>query len=349
MSAPARPFLAHLEFMRALAIVFVVFTHIPSNKHSVDALDAHEVLAAFFTNGTTLFVFIAGYLFAYLTRRLDYPSYLGKKILWVILPYFLVTTAMLAYRWQMQQVTPTFYYGDWLTRLEYLIWIYARGWYVLGPLWFVPMIALFYLAAPLFQFFIRHRAGACLLPVTLALSVFTFRSYYNDNPLLSFVHFFGIYHLGVMIGAHREKVENWLADSRTLWVFGLFCAISYGLLLAYWNEQRLAYFEEYFNGGNIMANFSQLQKISFTLFCLGLAARYLRQRYRMVQSLAECSFGIFFIHYVLIHILQRAGWMKHTGFWPYLLHGIAILLSSWVLVRIIQIALGKRSRYLIGC
>lgn len=335
--------------MRALAIVFVVFTHIPSNKHTVDAIDAHEALAAFFTNGTTLFVFIAGYLFAYLTRRLDYKNYLGKKILWVILPYCFVTTAMLIYRWQMQQVAPNFYYGDWLTRLEYLLWIYSRGWYVLGPLWFVPMIALFYLAAPLFHWFARHRAGIWLLPFTLGVSVLTFRSFYNDNPLLSFVHFFGVYHLGVMIGAQREKVESWLADTRMLWICGLFCAISYGLLLWDWPWQRLSYFEEYFEGAPLMANYSQLQKISFTLLCLGLSARYFTQRNRLVQSLAECSFGIFFTHYALIHILQRAGWMKHTGFWPYLFYGTAILLGSWVLVTLIRLILRKHSRYLIGC
>lgn len=349
MSAPARPFLAHLELMRALAIVFVVFTHIPSNKHAVEEIDAHEMLAAFFTNGTVLFVFIAGYLFAYLTRQFDYRSYLVKKVLWVILPYCFVTSAMLVYRWEMQQVTPDFYYGDWLEKIEYLIWIYSRGWYVLGPLWFVPMIALFYLAAPLFHWFTRHRAGIWLLPVTLGISVMTFRSLYNDNPVLSFLHFFGVYHLGVVAGAYRERVESWLADPRMLWICGLFSLVCYGLLLSDWEWQRLTYFEEYFEGEQILPNYSQLQKISFTLLCLGLSARFFKKRHPLVQSLAQCSFGIFFTHYVLIYLLQRAGWLDEIGFWPYLAHGTAILLGSWLLVLILQRIFRKHSRYLIGC
>ena len=76
-----------IDYFRAIAIVLIVAGHcIFWGKPQGIIRQTNLYL---FTGGTFLFVFIAGFLFQYLSYKFEYKSYLIKKWNNVVLPYII--------------------------------------------------------------------------------------------------------------------------------------------------------------------------------------------------------------------------------------------------------------------
>ncbi len=334
----SKAFITYIHSFRGIAILFVVACHLLLNWSPNSKV--YKILELLFGNGTVLFVFIAGYLFQHLTKKLNYTDYLKKKFLNVILPYFIISAPIIAYRiftgdipgYITNKHADFFEWHQW-QQVAYYIFYGAH----MQPLWFIPMISIFYLFAPLF-FFIDQRPiwYYLLIPLTI-ISIFIEREPFSDI-LKMFVHFISVYTFGMFMSRYKEQFLDF-AKKKISIINLLLCVV---LLCNYF----LA--EPYHNAANY------IQKMLFCPFFIYWLWKFDKYIPRIISSLAEISFGVFFLHYYFILII-KAVYEKFIGvgipgnflYWgiDYLL----VLVCTFILIKLVKFIFPKYSRYLIGC
>jgi len=329
-------FLGYIHSFRALAILFIVAGHsIDFFSWSEQNETTERLLRILISNGSVLFVFIAGYLFQHLATKYQTKKYFVAKLKNVLLPYFLVSIpAIVIFVFFMTRDTV------WQGFYDNPQWLQAFYFYITGmhlaPLWFVPMITLFYLVAPLLVYADKNKHFYWILPATIVLSCFVSRGL----PHQSFIHFFSVYLLGMFCSHYKATVNNVLNKPLLLAVLAIFILF-------------LAAFEFYYMQGT-MTYVNYLQKITMSVFFLGLLI-YLGKKsdYKIIHTIANASFGVFFIHsYVLTtsKILIEKFWGgKVVGsilLYPVVV--VLVLMSCVAIIVILQKILGSKSRYLVG-
>jgi peptidoglycan/LPS O-acetylase OafA/YrhL len=338
---PKAKFRYSIENFRGLAIVFVMLSHVESLRQ----LRVFGELAYFtIVDATTWFVFISGYLFYYIEhKRFDYVSYLAKKAKYVILPYLVfsipaIIAGLLAHRARLLDLSP----------LAYVVWSLIVGGAVVGPMWFIPMISLFFLVSWVFQ---RLADGKLIYPATLvglAISIFSSRPINDMNPFLSFVHFVGFYLLGMSTAKSMRLIDR-VNQSRASWV-PIILGLS-GFLAAAWfhntnADSALGFFEEL--GKFNVFQFGKLCLLISVFFFFG---RYINVPNRFLGYMAEISFGLFFIHGFFMIVFTKIS--QHIEIVDanvaFVIECLLVVVGSVTAVYAIKLLLGKRSRYVIGC
>lgn len=329
-------FLTYIHAFRALAILFIV------TGHAIDAFvwsencDLERCLRILFCNGSSLFVFIAGYLFHYLSPKFEAKKYYITKLWNVIIPYVVISVpAIVLFTAFLHRATV------WDGFYQAPVWKQVLTFYLTGdhlaPLWFVPMISIFYACAPLFVKLDRNRILYYLLPVFIVLSLFVSRG----SAVQSFVHFLSVYVLGMACSRFREQIGPVIGRLRFLVPVFLVCLVA-------------ALVECHRNVGT-MTNWNYVQKLFASLFFLGLLSRWNdRLRWKAVGTIAETSFGVFFLHaYVLtawklsyIHFNGQLPAGGAIGMFALAMATFAICVPA---ILLIKRGTGKYSRYLIGC
>jgi len=329
-------FLGYIHSFRALAILFIVAGHsIDFFAWPEESAATERLLRILISNGSVLFVFIAGYLFQHLAAKYQTKKYFAAKLKNVILPYFLVSIPAITifiFFITRETVWQGFYDNpQWLQAFYF----YITGFH-LAPLWFVPMITLFYLVAPLLVFADKHKHFYWILPATIILSCFVSRGL----PHQSFIHFFSVYLLGMFCSHYKDKVNDILSKPPLLSLLALLIV-------------TLVAIEYYFMQGT-MTYVNYLQKITMSVFFLGLLIRLGEKiDYKIIHTIANASFGVFFIHsYVLtgskMLILKLFGEKTAGNLLLYPLITLAVLMSCVGIIVIMQKTLGRKSRYLVG-
>lgn len=328
-------FLGYIHFFRALAITYIVA------GHAIDAFvwesgsDTERVMRIAISNGSTLFVFIAGYLFQHLSGKFETQKYLTTKVTNVLLPYVLISIpAIVLFTLFMQREGLSEHFYDqptWQQVFEF----YITGTH-LAPLWFVPMITLFYLVGPLLNRADKQQHIYYLLPVFFIISCWVPRGL----NIQAFIHFFPVYLLGMFCSHYKTRI-NELISQRASLIALLLCAIALGIAEYLWMK-------------GTMTALNLLQKTALCLFYLGLFYRLNHLlTSRFIGILADTSFGIFFIHSYILSA-SKLSYTKLVGAAPefsilgYCIVVIGVMLSCVLIVLAVQKLFGKRSRMLIG-
>jgi hypothetical protein len=294
-----------------------------------------RLLRILISNGSVLFVFIAGYLFQHLAVKYKTKKYFIAKLKNVILPYFLVSIpAVVIFVFVMPRETV------WQGFYDNPQWLQAVYFYITGihlaPLWFIPMITLFYLVAPLLVHGDKQKNFYWILPVTIIISCFISRGL----PFQSFIHFFSVYLLGMFCSHFKDRVNALLSRPLLLSLFAVIIASLVG-------------YEFYYMQGT-MTYVNYLQKISMSVFFLGLFIQLGKKvDYPIIHVIANASFGVFFIHsYVLtagkIFSEKMLGYKVAGSLFFYPVVVITVLMSCVLAIVVLQKMLGTKSRYLVG-
>lgn len=328
-------FLGYIHSFRALAIFFIVAGHSIDAMYWGDNYDLSRLVRIFMSNGSVLFVFIAGYLFQHLAVKYSPKKYYANKLKNVILPYLLISIPAIivfVFFQERERVWAGFYENpEWLQ----IVYFYLTGRH-LAPLWFIPMITLFFVVSPLLVAADRNKKIYYLLPLFIIISCFISRGL----PHQSFIHFFSIYLLGMWCSHFKEKLNPILSRSSVL---GLLAG---GVLLFG--------FLEFFLMGGTMTWVNYLQKLTACLFYLGLFI-YIGERLnnKFIGTVADTSFGVFFIHsYVLT--AGKLSYQKFFGALPdgnvllQMIIAITTLLLCVALIMLVKKVAGNKSRYLVG-
>ena len=327
-------FLGYIHYFRALAITFIVA------GHSIDALiwsnhDVERLIRIFLSNGSVLFVFIAGYLFQHLSNKLRGMRYFSSKVKNVILPYFLISIPAIIISvtiFEQDRVWPEFYDKSiW----EQVVFFYLSGAH-LAPLWFIPMICIFYLISPLLLELDKGRLMYVMIPAFIVVSCVVGRGL----PHYSFVHFLSVYLLGMYFSKYKEEINPVISRAPVI-------AVALGLVIG------LAMIEFLLTTAT-MSYWNYLQKLSMAVFFLGLFIRYNEHlTSKFVSRLADNSFGIFFIHSYAL----TSGKILYERSFGALADGNALLLVAVIgatlilcfyLIEMIRSMFGKHSRMLVG-
>ncbi|MET0243618.1 MAG: acyltransferase [Flavitalea sp.] len=336
--AKKKEFISYIHYFRGVAICFVVAPHV------LLAWEADSQLYKFFRvlweNGTVLFIFIAGYLFQHLSHRFEYKDYLKKKVEGVILPYFIVSIPIIIFRLYGNEYPnyitdnhPTFLDWSMGKKLAYFIFTGAH----MQQLWFIPMIVLYYLLAPVLLWIDRHPKYYWLILPLVAVSLAVYREPFNEIFRM-FAHFMSVYMFGMFMSRYKNE---YLEFAKKYWV-----AIS--ILAVVTVAVNFYYYPAY----NSPLNY--LQKMSFCLFFIYWLWKLGNHIPKILGSMAELSFGIYFIHYYFILILRKVaekiwGAPAPGNLFYWLLSIFLCFAMCFLVLNTIRKLFPRHSKNLVGC
>jgi surface polysaccharide O-acyltransferase-like enzyme len=358
-------FLRYVHNFRAIAILCIVIGHYTgASSEKILELSASpnflQIISRFFDviffNGTVYFVFIAGWLFQHLSHKYQYQDYLIKKAKYVILPYVLCSLPALFLIAINIWEPPTWFaqtFGQF--PFIYQIFLYFATGATMFHLWFIPMIAVFYLISPLLIKIDKNSKNYWLLTFLLIVPLIVIRDPENANLARSFLHFFPIYLLG-MFGSHYKKELIQFLE-KSWFYFALFALV-------------LIILETFVNPRPERLNV--LQKTSLCLVIIyglqKLDANLPNKLHQVLDLLANFSFGIYFIHAYFLNatvILNERILLKIPGVTealnqPNLIEQVVIatifiaevvinIASCIFIILLVRQIFKKNSRYLVGC
>lgn len=353
MSGERPAFLPHVHSFRAFAIVAVVATHAFYDLQWYDdELLTSKVIVSLVQNGTVPFVFVAGFLFQYLLGRFRYGSYLWTKLRFVVLPYVLVSLPYV----YLQKQRHFGVFAAWFPRpfksdLAHLAYCFLNGAQMPIPLWFVPMICVYYLAAPLFVFIDRHPRAYAVLPALWLLASFAHRPMIQTALPQTVVYFLPVYLAGMFTSHYRERVLGWVRRWRWVLVLVVFAALLIEVLL----RERTGAIESrsMFSVERGVFDVNLTMKLCISLLMLEWLRVARPGVHRLLKKPADLSFGIFFVHYYFIYFARDLrGAMGGAPWVGNLLHlatyTAVLLMLSLAMVWAIRRIFGSHSRYLVG-
>jgi len=363
--AKPREHIAYIEYFRAVAILLIVtgHTYAVSWTHFVNEdpqmrITWLNVVPALITGGTAYFVFISGFLYRQVFYgRVSFGDFMRKKALYVGLPYAVLATPLaLAEMWlgpfsvtvvKEGVAYPHSYFVDFIV-------LFSTG-RMVTAYWYIPFIFLIFLASPLFDRFIELSKGwrAAVMAASIAVAFWVVRPVDNLNPVQCFFYFANIYMFGILFCEYRKPIKNVI--SRPIVIAGLAVAIlaiaSVQAMVMHFpgNLERLPEDGLGFVGFDAML----VQKyVGILLFC-GLLAHVGGWLKRPLSFIAEHSFGLFFIHGIVIAVLLRLPepFSPHVGepIADLALYSFSVIVISLTIVVIGKYITGKYSRYIIGC
>lgn len=350
-------FLSYVHSFRAIAILFVVAGHsIWILQWPVDSVMCNA-LADGLENGTVMFVFVAGFLFHHLSKRFQYKDYLGKKFKNVILPYLLIATPASV----EGALNPHFYLR--YPEIAGTPVVYRFFWFMIKggassnkALWFIPMITIIYLAAPIFMQFVNRPRLYLLLVALVPLSLLAHRDASPNLDTLGLtLYYLPAYLLGMWTSQYRTRVEPYL-DRFWVWLLVAWTAMYVAMVVI---AQHHGNYEgdHLFSDEHGLIDWLFAQKLLLTFALLGLIRRFEQALAKPLDGLAESSFTIFFLHcYILDIIVTVAGVLSGLFGYPLLAGSITTWFTCFIIAAGASygIALatrrlfGVRSRYLIG-
>jgi surface polysaccharide O-acyltransferase-like enzyme len=344
-AAPSR-YLRHVHLLRGIAIMLVVGAHCWPAFGWTEKQTAGMLLV--FDNVTVVFMFISGLLFQHLSRDFRYLRYLRHRISIIVLPYIIISipaVLMAVFFTHREAVWPWVYQ---MPAWKEILFFYLTGKH-LAPLWFIPMMTLFIVCAPLFIWIDRKNLYPVLLPITLILAVMLGRDSVSGvwNVLGKALYMLPAYLAGMYFSRHRAVCEAWCERNRILLAAGL-------VLLS------LAIIGQFIPGSDLAI----LQKLVLAALLL-VTVKQVRLPGIVEDGLAKIaklSFAIYFVHGYVI-TATRVFYEKLFGdptanvipssIFPPSVPGLfldiaCVLLISIGLISIARRILGSHSRIIIG-
>jgi surface polysaccharide O-acyltransferase-like enzyme len=331
--------LTHINWIRGIAISLIVFIHMADGViYDLSPLET-LVINLFSKEATCIFVVVSGFFFQFNIDKYSYQEYLWKKINNVIIPYVLISIPailiyVLQFKTEHKWVDMTAFYSK--PMIEQVLFMLGTGAH-LGPLWFIPALAMLYLIAPVLKALSKTRLFPLLVGLGALFFALTERPVNDSNPLLAAAHFLPIYLLGMLFCQHRQRLEA----PRFIPVFALLF-VGLSVLSCY------------------DMNLIGLQKacLCFLMFggLLACRERIERQHARMAECLGligTYSFSIYFIHgYFAGAFRIFSDYLTFDQFISYLGARIALtvltVMACIVITQCVKNVAKRNSRTLIG-
>ncbi|WP_425514760.1 acyltransferase family protein [Comamonas fluminis] len=342
ISMHKRDFSYSADNFRAISILFVILSHL------VNLSLLNNSLNFFLTDATTWFLFISGYLFFQVesNENFSYFKYLKKKIKFVITPYLIISAPCILAGIYFHQ--PQIYE---ISTEKYIAWSLLVGGLVNGPMWFTPMIAIFFLASPVFLNLTQKNTLILLLTAAagIIISIFSSRPTLNSNPIYSFIHFFGFYMLGLFFFKIRNEIKSL---SKSLSTQIIISGILLYAIIASFNSDFDLNGKEYipFFEAIGLPNSTTLGKLVLLISIFVFLEKYFNIPNKYLRYISSISFGLFFLHGIFIRIFNKNIEINlQNPFYSALLEFIFVFLSSIITIEFSKKILKHRTRYVIGC
>jgi peptidoglycan/LPS O-acetylase OafA/YrhL len=350
-------FLNYLHNLRGLAILFVVGVH--AGGYNAD-WHSHPGLRSFLQlifdpsegNGTVLFLFIGGFLFQHLTHdRFEYKKYLEQKFLNIILPYIIISIPLILIRLNTDFDSLTLPEGFHKRSIVYQFFYHLLTGSHMPPFWFISTIVLFYLSSPVLHAIDNRTFYRYFFPLVLLIALFTFRPEHNANTFLSYIHFIPVYIAGMWASYNKERILS-LGGKMMYPLLIIYLLLTFAEANGFLTLSRDITFQQMLNSGSLLFNIYMFKALVLCLFLLILFYKFRNREMPILEVLGHYSFGVFFVHYILISvtrkIIEAAGVQFDFSLITYLIYFTFILMSSILTVYLVKKFTGRYSRYLIG-
>lgn len=346
-------YLPYINHLRGLAIVLIVAFHC---KTSFDWGTNHYQEKFWFSlivYGTIVFVFISGFLFQHIhQKQFHFKSYFIKKLKYVLLPYIIVSIPAIINKLYFDVPEPwqSEYYKS-LSPFLKAVYLLATGKH-LGPFWFIPMITIVYLISPLLIYLDRNKYFySYLFPIIFLAGLFVHDFGHNTSVLGSFIYFLPVYILGMWASKNEYRIVNlsWAQLSPLIVIYIIIFAMELMDVLAIGKTYGFA---EDVRANAYLFNFGKLKMIILCIILMNLLFRLGAKRIQLLELLAQYSFGVFFIHLYILRILEKLVKASLPDLTFNSIYFIAYILVvtglSMLIIYLTKLALGNKSRYLLG-
>lgn len=349
-------FVNSFNHFRAIAITFIVAGHCLFVAGIPDG-EPNTFIEAIFINiiagGTSLFVFISGFLFHLVFyKKYTFSKFLTGKLKNILIPYLLLGILPVLFfvvkvdghyfgyflpqgaGWFEQYGVPAFKY-------------YATGRFLLAY-WYIPFIIVTFSMSPLHVLFIQknRRIQLALILVLSVVSIFIHRPLQNMSVFQSVIYFTPVYLLGISCSMNKEQIYSRLKNKE---FFLLILVLALAFLQALLGEFG-SYHKSPFLFTNIDLMF--IQKNIMCLFFMVWLHRFEHINNRVLHTVAATSFTVFFIHPFIIWVILKlsktvsiSAYYSWTTF-PVLIVSIMLICISIALT--VRRFAPKISRYIIG-
>lgn len=336
---------------RAISIIFIIAGH----SFGIVGMESGGLfdnsLTNLITGGTSLFVFISGFLFHYVFYpKFQYKKFITKKSRNVFLPYLILGFIPVFLYVLMKKDGWDGYFlptGHGLIN-EYMVpglKYYISGRF-LTAYWYIPFIMATFILSPLHIRYI-HQNLKFQLSIILFFSIISIlihRPVSNISVIQSILYFTPIYLIGITTSIHKEKVYKYLKGKE--WYL-----ISIVILLAI--------FQAYLgNVGNYhkapfqyeSIDLMYFQKIVLCFFFMIFLNRFEAYNSPFVHSVAATSFTAFFIHPLILWFLARLelDFIKQDSWIIFAIFVVVIAYCCVVIAKLFKKILPKYSRNIIG-
>ena len=327
-------FLIDIQKFRGFSIIFIIVGHCLSAFDWVSSPNIELILKRFFANGTIFFIFISGYLFEHLSGRYQAIGYFKLKFKYVLVPYIFVSVIPVAgIIWMGRRAglrADFFEQPYWQQALDLIL----TGGHV-TPFWFIPTLCVFFLASPLLHAVFKDKFSYCVLPALLIFSFLVPRGI--QQPVQSFIHFLPIWVAGMACCRFRWRLNFWYKE------YYLIAYVFLGVLLIV----------DIFYAEGSHGYFSFLGKLLMSMLLLNVMRRDSVPEGGFLTVMGALSFGVFFVHSVVISIIKAGVMMIFDSYPSVSVFGVAlfallICLISVVIVKFFKLFFGAHSRYLVG-
>ena len=342
-------FLKYIHSFRAFAIISVVAAHcILLFDWGVKGW-SFQLIQCLIPNCTVFFVFISGFLFQHLSHKFEFRRYLKSRTGNVLLPYVIVSLPMIAAQAVNRSgvFDPT-YTHHWPTVIQNVGWSLLTGHHIMIPFWFIPMIAIFYMLAPVFLWIDRDERVYYLLPLLLTITLCVHRPSNLDHVWQSGAYFLPIYLFGMWFSRHRERLLAWHDRRLPVLLTAVVALVFLDVRLQHAEYIRSA---AMFSTENGVVDANGLLKLLLCGVILVILRRCGEGLHNMVKPVANASFGIYFLHmYFLKGIahFHAPDTSPGAGLWRYWL-SIAVIVTLCVGYPLFgKLVLRIFSRYVVG-
>ena len=307
MENKKKSFLNYINVFRGLAILLIIAGHTMQFGESSSLI--HKINCELICGGTTLFIFISGFLFQHLSSKFEYKTYLKKKWTNVVLPYFITSLIGIAFCFIYPQA-----YGNSFDGLNPMLQIpmfLSTGRIHNTPTWFIPMIVLFFFCSCLLLKLERNGHLYKYLPLMFIITLIFPRVDVDYNSIINlsytqkylaclgyvfngFIHFFALYVFGMFCSKYKEVIDIFYAKRLLLWFLMI----------------GLSAVNVYLSYRGIYSSFT-ISKTILTMLILGYLKHYderiLRKETlnKALDVTAKYSFGLFFVHWYWFFVYNQ--------------------------------------------
>lgn len=343
-------YLRSFEYFRAVTIVLIVMGH--CYGISGWELDSFwdRLLANFISGGTSLFVFISGFLFHHVFYpKFVYTKFMEKKIKNVYIPYLILSIIPVCIALYTRIPYEEFYFGPQDTIYDQIIRPILLHYYYGGVMvyWYIPFIMAMFIISPVFIWFIHCtlKNKIYLICILTVISLFMHRPVNNWSIIQSVIYFSPVYMFGILCSMEREWIyEKFSGKDHYLFFIVLILVILQASIMSTSGNLQKNPFD--YNGIDI----SFLQKNMLCLFFMVFLHRFEDREFMLLKNLAVSSFSIYFLHgwFILLIWQGREYYEKYDGLHTLPLFTAFVVWISYVTAVRIKKIFPNKSRMLIG-
>ncbi len=347
-----------INYFRGIAILFIVFGHCLGVADFKYISIPGKAIFNLTTGGTTFFVFISGFLFHHVFyKKFKFQRFLIKKSKYVLFPYLILSTIPIVCLLLSIAISGILSLTSFPLYYEALSSFPIAKHYLTGVgksffgYWYIPFIMIIFTMSPIFIQFIKLKLKTQILIASFLFigSIFMHRGTYQSmfSIFQEVVFYIPIYLFGILCSEKKEYLYSKLTGKE----FYLFTLIISLAVLQTYTGKFGNYIKNPFTFAGI--DIMSIQKIIFCLFFMILLHRFEHYKLSVLDTIAKNSFGIFFIHGIVImgiKIIKEEFDFSFTSNSVITYGLIATLVFSLSLITtlLVKKVFPKYSKYLIG-